>query len=62
MSGNPMSTILTTDILSYDLITGECDPCIEATRSCEANTRAFFQAAQFGESHLVVVDFEDRDV
>lgn len=52
----------TNDLLCYDLTSSECDPRFEAPWSCEADTRAFFQVAQLGESHLVVLDFEDTDV
>lgn len=52
----------TKDLLCYDLTSGECDPKFEAPWSCEADTRAFFQVAQLGESHPVVLDFEDTDV
>ncbi|XP_063222022.1 uncharacterized protein LOC134530774 isoform X1 [Bacillus rossius redtenbacheri] len=52
----------TKDLLCYDLISNECDPRFEAPLPCEADIRAFFQAAQLDDPHPIVLDFEDTDV
>lgn len=60
--GHHADCYYTKDLFCYHLTSGKFDSQFEAPLPCKFDTRTFFQAAQFGDSHPVVLDFEDIDV